>query len=139
MVVGELSDRWTARSHSTAAVATTLSLVSAHDTTLIPILIALGVFESGVWPDYASSIIFELYARGEDGRSGLDGQVRVLYNDQVITDKIPGCEGEGEFVPVRKLQELIETFRPRDLERDCMTSKQREEGRKEEGGGKDTF
>ena len=135
--LGELSDRWTARSHSTSADTTTLSLVSAHDTTLIPILIALGVMESGEWPDYASSIIFELYSRGVDGKQGLDSQVRVIYNDEVITHKIPGAGG-SEYVPVRKLQELIDSFRPRDLERDCMTSQEKGRGAASEGG-KDTF
>jgi hypothetical protein len=37
------------------------SLISGHDTTLFPILTALGVFD-GLWPHYAGRIVFELYS-----------------------------------------------------------------------------
>ena len=63
--------------------------------------------------------------------------MRVIYNDEVITHKIPGAGG-SEYVPVRKLQELIDTFRPRDLAEVCMTSQEKGRGAANEGG-KDTF
>jgi hypothetical protein len=37
------------------------SLISGHDTTIFPILAALGVFD-GLWPPYAARIVFELYS-----------------------------------------------------------------------------
>jgi acid phosphatase len=52
-------------------------LYSGHDTTLIPILVALQV-DTMVWPAYASMMLMELYEKA--GKS----YVRVVYNGKVL-------------------------------------------------------
>ena len=57
-----------------------LRLISAHDTTVLPLLTALGLWE-GDWPPFCAAVCFELWA--EDEAKGGDGSppvVRVLYN-----------------------------------------------------------
>lgn len=39
------------------------TMYSAHDTTLLPLLVALGMYD-GRWPPFASYIAFELYQVG---------------------------------------------------------------------------
>ena len=56
-----------------------LNLYSGHDTTLLPLLSALGIDISN-WPPYASNIIFELYRKNVSGKS--EYFVKVLYNGE---------------------------------------------------------
>ena len=63
---------------------TTFALISGHDTTLVPILTALGVWD-GVWTPYASMINFELYYYHTSG----EYYVRVLYNSSEINLPAP--------------------------------------------------
>lgn len=77
--LGELSDNLAdkaTKAKATKAEGLTVDLISAHDTTVMPILISLGIFDDPHWPNYASSISFELWTKG-NGRF-----VRVLYNDE---------------------------------------------------------
>ncbi|KAJ1627890.1 histidine phosphatase superfamily [Pavlovales sp. CCMP2436] len=76
-----------------------LQLFSAHDTTVLPLLMILGVFEppNQHWPDFASSLAFELHDCSPAGAKA-DGQGRseqfgiiVRYNLEDITARIPGC------------------------------------------------
>lgn len=71
-----------------------LLLYSAHDTTLIPCLMALGVFDMR-WPPYAADITLELHQH----RQTKEAFVRVSYIGQDLL--IPGCSGVhcplGEF------------------------------------------
>jgi hypothetical protein len=90
----------------------TLRLVSGHDTTLVPLLSALGAYD-GRWPPYSSFVSFELWDLGDgntppsppspEGREeGLDGgsnlAVRVVFNGAPV--RLPGLapllEGGGE-------------------------------------------
>lgn len=64
-----------------------LFLYSAHDTTLIPCLMALGVFDMA-WPPYAADITLELHQH----RQTKEASVKVSYMGQVrATAKYPGC------------------------------------------------
>ncbi|GAB5363121.1 hypothetical protein AAMO2058_000856200 [Amorphochlora amoebiformis] len=56
-----------------------MSLYSGHDSTLVPLLAALGVYE-GQWPPYASYIVIEL---AESTKTG-DHWVRVQYNNEEL-------------------------------------------------------
>lgn len=71
-----------------------LCLFSAHDTTLLPMLVAMGVFDNK-WPPYAAAIAFELYEEENEGIGAKRGKgdmfVRVSYNNKPLS--IPGCEG----------------------------------------------
>lgn len=62
-------------------------LYSAHDTTIMPLVVAMGV-DIDTWPPYLSNLAFELW----EGRPSADAAptyyVRVLYNDSEL--RIPG-------------------------------------------------
>jgi len=62
-----------------------LKLYSGHDTTLIPLLCAMDVYD-GRWPPFAAHVIFELYKHKEEPDRKF---VRILYND--VEQLIPGC------------------------------------------------
>eukprot|EP01095_Lingulamoeba_sp_RSL-Kostka_P017545 TRINITY_DN9192_c0_g1_i1.p1 TRINITY_DN9192_c0_g1~~TRINITY_DN9192_c0_g1_i1.p1 ORF type:complete len:432 (-),score=133.86 TRINITY_DN9192_c0_g1_i1:86-1381(-) len=61
-------------------------LLSGHDTTLTPMLIALGVWD-GFWTPYASMIVFELYKY--QGYNPPQYTVRMIYNGKEMN--IPDC------------------------------------------------
>lgn len=71
-----------------------LFLYSVHDTTLMPCLMALGIFDMK-WPPYAADITIELL----EHRTTKEPFVKVSYLGQA--QKIPGCSGIqcplGEF------------------------------------------
>ena len=78
-----------------------LSVYSGHDTSLLPVLNALGV-DDGSWPKFASNLIFELYRGDSLDRTRGDGDatasssefyVRVTYND--VPRALLGC---GSFL-----------------------------------------
>ena len=64
-------------------------LYSAHDTTVDPLLTALGIGD-GTWPPYASRVVFELVEGAT--RSQTAYYVRVLYNGAAVTDAVDFCE-----------------------------------------------
>ena len=77
-----------------------LKLYSGHDTTLIPLLVALEQYPSSIgWPPFSSYVAIEVH-RSVDGEL----HVRVVYNDQVLN-----CGGSRDYCGlvefVEKLQE----------------------------------
>jgi acid phosphatase len=56
-----------------------IAFFSAHDTTVIPILYALGA-DIDAWPGYASSVVFELFEDVETKEQ----HVRALYNGRAV-------------------------------------------------------
>jgi hypothetical protein len=66
-----------------------LFVYSGHDSTLVPFLCALGVYDDR-WPPYASNLQIEV-AEGQvsEGPRGL--WVRVLFNDKEM--QLPGAQG----------------------------------------------
>eukprot|EP00188_Purpureofilum_apyrenoidigerum_P001898 Plantae.Rhodophyta-Purpureofilum_apyrenoidigerum.ctg20944.p1 GENE.Plantae.Rhodophyta-Purpureofilum_apyrenoidigerum.ctg20944~~Plantae.Rhodophyta-Purpureofilum_apyrenoidigerum.ctg20944.p1 ORF type:complete len:424 (-),score=64.33 Plantae.Rhodophyta-Purpureofilum_apyrenoidigerum.ctg20944:247-1518(-) len=76
-----------------------LIIYSGHDTTLMPMLESLGVFD-GKWPSFAASIIVELLKEKESDRA----HVRVLYNHEPVT--IPGC-GEKVLCEYDRFLEVL--------------------------------
>jgi len=54
-----------------------IAMYAGHDSTLVPILSALGVYDNK-WPSYAANIVFEL---AEEVKTG-EMYVRVLYNNE---------------------------------------------------------
>jgi hypothetical protein len=65
-------------------------LYSGHDTTLIPILVALQV-DTMEWPPYASMMLIELF-----DMSGKN-YVRITYNGQVLPLRFCGSETLCDF------------------------------------------
>ncbi|CAM9787358.1 unnamed protein product [Ectocarpus sp. 12 AP-2014] len=80
-----------------------LAIFSGHDSTLVPILTALKIYDD-VWPPYASYITLDV-AEDEQGGGRL---VRVVFNGREAV--LPGAK--GPWVPLLELQERLEDVMP---------------------------
>lgn len=80
-----------------------LALLSGHDTTIIPMLAALGVFD-GRWPEYAAYIELLLLQDRDCGALS----VRVAYKGRVVKQ-----------LPLREFIRTMRPLVPRDYEREC--------------------
>ena len=68
-------------------------LHSGHDSTVAPLLEALDA-TNGVWPPYASRVVFELYSTKVTDTAAKQYFLRVLYNGQDITNVVRFCKGK---------------------------------------------
>ncbi|XP_037542425.1 lysophosphatidic acid phosphatase type 6 [Nematolebias whitei] len=75
-----------------------LFLYSVHDTTLIPCLMALGIFDMR-WPPYAADITLELH----QNRQTSEAFVKVSYAGQ--DQLIPGCS--GVYCPLQEFKQVL--------------------------------
>ena len=86
-------------------------IYSGHDSSLVPILCALGIYDNQ-WPPYASYLVLEVAKNLSTGKTF----VRALYNDEVrplfsAHDFIP-WEGENSFLQcLEKIVITEETYR----------------------------
>ncbi|XP_076801057.1 lysophosphatidic acid phosphatase type 6-like [Clavelina lepadiformis] len=81
-----------------------LCMYSGHDTTLMPLLHALGI-DNSAWVPFGANITLELYERAmENGAK--DHYVRVLYEHQGTV--IPGCS--GEFCPLNEFRDVVSQY-----------------------------
>ncbi|MCJ8732318.1 hypothetical protein PDJAM_G00209960 [Pangasius djambal] len=78
-----------------------LFLYSVHDTTLMPCLMALGVFDMR-WPPYAADITLELYQH----RHNRQHYVKISYIGQ--DQKIPGCS--DVYCPLTEFQQALSMY-----------------------------
>jgi len=98
-----------------------LLLYSGHDTTLMPILATLGenVWD-GTWSPYASMLVIETYAVVEDDpKFPSTYAFRIIYNGEVLTPKIHGCD--SDLCDYNFIKNMIEPFATWD--RDCASAK----------------
>jgi len=99
-----------------------IRLFSAHDTTLVPLLIAMGVYDD-IWPPFASHVAVELLERNEPSTSSTpcgiaeqDRFVRIIYNSSVM--RLPACDGE-EVCTLEQFEQAVRPFIPDDLDKEC--------------------
>ncbi|XP_062390687.1 lysophosphatidic acid phosphatase type 6 [Sardina pilchardus] len=78
-----------------------LFLYSVHDTTLMPCLMALGIFDMK-WPPYAADITLELH----EHRTTKEAFVKVSYLGQ--DQQIPGCS--GVICPLSEFQQALAAY-----------------------------
>ncbi|XP_034741371.1 lysophosphatidic acid phosphatase type 6 [Etheostoma cragini] len=78
-----------------------LFLYSAHDTTLIPCLMSLGIFDMR-WPPYAADITLELHQHRQTNRSFV--KVSYIGEDQLI----PGCS--GVYCPLEEFKQVLSAY-----------------------------
>jgi hypothetical protein len=113
IVMAELLAQMAARARGESAHC--LRLYSAHDTTVLPLLMVLGAFEPKhrSWPDFASSVALELYdlRPAEAGpRTEARVGVRVVYasggREEDITARVPGCPRAGPC-PLEAFREAV--------------------------------
>ncbi len=87
-----------------------LGMYSAHDTCLIPLLIALGVFD-GKWPPFSAAICMELWTTADHHR-----YVRVSYNGQYVV--IAGQK--TSWCPYDEFEALLRQYVPSDYKAMCV-------------------
>ncbi|XP_053733275.1 lysophosphatidic acid phosphatase type 6 [Synchiropus splendidus] len=78
-----------------------LFLYSAHDTTLVPCLMALGIFDMR-WPPFAADITLELLQH----RATKEPVVKVSYMEQ--DQLIPGCS--GVYCPLEEFKRAVSAY-----------------------------
>jgi hypothetical protein len=94
-----------------------LSVYSGHDTTIMPMLAALGVWDGG-WAPYASLLAIELYyVKGASSKFPSSRAFRIVYDGEVLTGKFKGCEVDNELCDFSLLDEHLKTFAKYDS--DC--------------------
>ena len=96
-----------------------LTLLSAHDITLIPIAAVLGFWDAVV-PPYASRIVFEVYNKSNDSDKKQSHYFRIVYNGKDVTKNTDICRNFSKcasFEPVTPLEIS-------DLERSSKTHSQ---------------
>ena len=82
-------------------------LYSAHDSTVTPLLLNLGVHDRNKWTPYATRVVIELWRDTTSSQDSIEPlYFRVLVNGEAVTSKMKFC-GEallkGELCPVREL------------------------------------
>ena len=82
-------------------------LYSAHDSTVTPLLLNLGVHDRNKWTPYATRVVIELWRDTTSSQESIEPlYFRVLVNGKAVTSKMKFC-GEalfkGELCPVREL------------------------------------
>ncbi|XP_022057629.2 lysophosphatidic acid phosphatase type 6 [Acanthochromis polyacanthus] len=78
-----------------------LFLYSVHDTTLMPCLMALGIFDMR-WPPYAADITVELHQKKQTNETF----VKVSYTGQ--DQLIPGCS--GVYCPLQEFKQVVSAY-----------------------------
>uniref|UniRef100_A0A3Q3XD35 Uncharacterized protein n=1 Tax=Mola mola TaxID=94237 RepID=A0A3Q3XD35_MOLML len=78
-----------------------LYLYSGHDTTLIPCLMALGIFDMR-WPPYAADITLEVHQHRQTKKAFV--KVSYIGQDQLI----PGCS--GVYCPLEEFKEALSAY-----------------------------
>ncbi|XP_022596112.1 lysophosphatidic acid phosphatase type 6 [Seriola dumerili] len=78
-----------------------LFLYSAHDTSLIPCLMALGIFDMR-WPPYAADITLELHQHQQTNEAFV--KVSYIGQDQLI----PGCS--GVYCPLQEFKQALSGY-----------------------------
>lgn len=85
-----------------------LALFSGHDSTIMPLLASLGVWNDTSWAPYASMVVIELHELNIDGTTQkdiypTDFAFRLIYNGVAITPQIPGCPVDLELCDINVL------------------------------------
>lgn len=78
-----------------------LFLYSAHDTTLIPCLMALGIYDMR-WPPYAADITVELHKHQQTNEAFV--KVSYIGQDQLL----PGCS--GVYCPLQEFKQALSAY-----------------------------
>jgi len=109
---------------SRSELSTLLHITSGHDTTVMPLLSALRIWDTK-WAPYASMVVIETYHASDVDGSGVknyesERALRIVYNGEVITGKLQGCEEGKELCDLKVLVDYLQTFATSN--RDCSLS-----------------
>jgi len=113
------------------APAQRLTVYSAHDSTVAPLLIALGAYD-GQWPDFGSHVTLELLeVVGHPDRANIKAStaaprhvVRLLYNHQPVA--MAECAAaaaaaglDATLCPYEQFRKIAAEYIPTDMRREC--------------------
>jgi hypothetical protein len=132
--VEELLERLEGKARGGGGAGENLVVYAGHDSTVVPLLVALGLWED-VWPPYAANLVLELAER-EGPVAGEEGErhfVRVLYNDEerVLWAKEGDADVGGRWYSLREFSGRLRKLVPKDFEEECRCRHEE----KSEGGG----
>lgn len=88
-----------------------LALWSGHDSTIMPLLSALGVYD-GLWAKYAANLLVEIWLPAPGAQAGAEGgarepHVRLLYDGKVITHRLAGCAPNASLCPFAAFEAVV--------------------------------
>lgn len=96
-----------------------VSIFSGHDTTIVPLLYALGI-EDSTWPPFAANVVFELF---RERAAPTQHYIRVLYNG--VPARLRGCSraahvpSDGSLYEYAGFAAAMARFVPTDWPREC--------------------
>lgn len=100
---------------------TKLRLFSAHDTTVMPLLVALrpDMRHSLPWPPYAAHVSVELYAEGGDSEGTPPARylVGAAYNGEPLP--LPCAEAKTGLCPLADFRAAVSRLLPADFRAEC--------------------
>ena len=82
-----------------------MALISGHDSTIMPLLATLGLWNGVDWTPYASMFLIEVH---ETDQFASQRAFRIIYNGEVITPKMNGCA--SELCDLTVLTEAVKDF-----------------------------
>ena len=82
-----------------------MALISGHDTTIMPLLATLGLWDGVYWPPYASMFLIEVH---ETDQFASQRAFRIILNGEVLTPKMNGCS--SELCDLTILTEAVKDF-----------------------------
>lgn len=98
-----------------------LALFSAHDTTIMSLMAALGklLWDETDWPPYASLLIIEIHQMTNFDTSLYPSEraIRLVYNGKVLTEKIDGCPASIELCDISHFLKIVASVAT--IYRDC--------------------
>ena len=89
-----------------------MMMFMGHDSTIDPLTTVLGISD-GVWPPYATRLVFEIYSQPPD--TFTHSFIRVLLNGDDVTEKVVFCDGyPAEACPFSRFLNFvnIENLKP---------------------------
>lgn len=106
-----------------------LALFSAHDTTIMSLMAALGksLWNEADWPPYASLLIIEIHQMSNFDKSMYPSEraFRLLYNGKVLTEKVDGCPVTIELCDISHFLKIVSSVASND--RECGEKESRSE------------
>ncbi|CAJ1942658.1 unnamed protein product [Cylindrotheca closterium] len=104
-----------------------LAIYSGYDSTIMELLASLGenVWDGLVWPPYASMLIVEIHELLDENRNKTlvesNSAFRLIYNGDVLTDRVPGCQLDLELCDIKFLMERVDPIAVRKVDCDDPT------------------
>ncbi|CAG9815088.1 unnamed protein product [Phaedon cochleariae] len=118
VLLKKLIQDWTSKAAGTIKPSARKAILyGGHDATIVNLLSTLKVWDEQ-FPDYAITILFELYKDNASNEYGIEIFLRNSTDVPPVKLTIPGCDS---FCPLIKLQKLTKNVIPQNWEEECKT------------------